>query len=81
MSDKPRKWFFYCKNLSKSFYYGKNFDMTKKEYIERVKNCILNRIRFHAPVTYDTDIDRRVLFENGINANYPIFKFDKVLDK
>lgn len=81
MSDKPRKWFFYCKNLSKSFYYGKNFVMTKKEYIERAKNCILNRIRFHAPVTYDTDIDRRVLFENGIDANYPIFKFDKVLDK
>ncbi len=55
--------------------------MRKKEYIQRAKNAILNRIRFHAPVLYDDNIDRRVLFENGVKADLPVFKFDKVLNK
>lgn len=54
--------------------------MNKKEYIEKAKNLILNRVRFHAPVVYDDDVDRRVLFENGVDINKPIFKFDKKLN-
>ncbi len=60
---------------------GNNCFMRKKEYINRAKNAILNRIRFHAPVLYDDHIDKRVLFENGVRADLPVFKFDKVLNK
>lgn len=55
--------------------------MKKNEYIEKAKNSILNRVRFHAPIAFDADVDRRLLFENNIDANLPIFKFDKKLDK
>ena len=55
--------------------------MTKKEYIQRAKNLILNRVRFHAPILFDDEIDERVLENGGIDKNLPIFKFEKVLDK
>ncbi len=55
--------------------------MTKKEYIEKAKNLILNRVRFHAPVVFDDEIDSDVLAENGIDKNLPIFKFEKALSK
>lgn len=53
----------------------------KNDEIEKLKNIILNRVRFHAPVVYDEKIDKRVLFENGVDTRYPIFKFDGKLDK
>lgn len=55
--------------------------MKKQEYIEKAKNAILNRIRFHAPIVFDDKVDKTVLFVNGVNIEYPIFKFDKVLNK
>lgn len=55
--------------------------MTKKEYIQRAKNLILNRVRFHAPILFDDEIDEKVLKDNGIEKNLPIFKFEKILDK
>ena len=55
--------------------------MNKKEYIEKAKNVILNRVRFHAPVVYDGYVDKRVLFENGVLPEKPVFKFDKKLNK
>ncbi len=55
--------------------------MNKKDYIERAKNLILNRVRFHAPVVYDGHVDKRILFENGVDPNRPIFKFEKALNK
>lgn len=55
--------------------------MKKNDYIEKAKNLILNRVRFHAPVVYDAKIDKAVLSANGIDLNKPIFKFDKVLNK
>lgn len=51
--------------------------MNKKEYIERARQCIINRVRFHAPVLYDDEIDRRALFEKGVDLNLPIFKYEK----
>ena len=45
------------------------------------KQSIVNRVKYHAPIVYDDNIDRRVLFENGIDINLPIFKFEKKLNK
>lgn len=55
--------------------------MRNNDYIKKAKSVILNRVRFHAPVVYDDDIDKTVLFVNGIDISKPIFKFDKVLNK
>ncbi len=60
---------------------GNNQSMTKKEYIERAKKSILNRVRFHAPIVYDDKLDRRILFEHGVDVEKPIFKFEKQLTK
>lgn len=54
--------------------------MKKSEYIQKAKNTILNRVRFHAPVVYDDKIDRKVLFLGGVDVNLPVFKFDKTLN-
>lgn len=55
--------------------------MKKSEYIQKAKNTILNRVRFHAPVVYDDKIDKKVLFLGGVDVNLPVFKFDKTLNK
>lgn len=55
--------------------------MNRKEYIEKAKQSIINRVKFHAPILYDDNIDRRVLFESGFDINIPVFKFDKTLNK
>ncbi len=55
--------------------------MKKKDYIQKAKVAILNRIRFHAPILYDDEIDRTMLFVHGVDLNKPIFKFDKPLNK
>lgn len=55
--------------------------MNKKQYIERAKQCILNRVKFHAPILYDDEIDKRALFEKGIDINLPIFKYEKRMTK
>ena len=55
--------------------------MKKSEYIQKAKNAILNRVRFHAPVVYDDKIDKKVLFLGGVDVNLPVFKFDKTLNK
>ncbi len=67
--------------IIKIFVVGNNSAMKKKDYIEKAKNTILNRVRFHAPVVYDGRVDKRVLFENGVDVDKPIFKFDKALNK
>ena len=55
--------------------------MTKKEYIEKLKNLIVNRVKFHAPNIADDNVDFDLLAVVGIDNNLPIFKFDKPLDK
>lgn len=54
--------------------------MRKKEYIEKATNVILNRIKFHAPVVFDSSIDKTILFERGVDPKLPVFKFDKTLN-
>lgn len=55
--------------------------MKENDYIQKAKQTILNRVRFHAPVVYDDKIDKRALFLGGIDINLPVFKFDKLLTK
>ena len=55
--------------------------MTKKEYVEKAKNAILNRVRFHAPIVFDGDVDLQSLKQQGVDTQKPIFKFDKKLDR
>ena len=55
--------------------------MKNKEYVEKAKKLILNRVRFHAPIVYDDNIDFDVLNSCGVDVNLPIFKFDKTLSK
>lgn len=54
--------------------------MNKKEYINSLENLIVNRIKYHAPCVKE-NFDYAVLDAYGIDANYPIFLFDKPLDK
>lgn len=55
--------------------------MRRKKYIEAAKNAILNRVRFHAPIVYDDNIDYKSLSANGIDGTIPLFKFGKILTK
>lgn len=58
-----------------------NSFMTKKEYIDKLSNLIVNRVRFHAPVVYDGEIDFDILEIVGIDTSLPIFKIETPLDK
>lgn len=55
--------------------------MKKREYIEKAKQTILNRVKFHAPKVFSDDIDQEILKMNGVDVSKPIFKFDKILTK
>ena len=55
--------------------------MTKKEYIEKIASLIINRVRFHAPVVKDDDIDFELLEVVGMKKDLPVFKYEKPLDK
>lgn len=65
--------------MTRKFLIGNNFAMRKNEYVEKAKNSILNRVKFHAPVVYDDKIDKTILFNGGVDVTKPIFKFDKPL--
>lgn len=53
----------------------------RKEEINKLKTTILNRVRFHAPICFDSEIDRTILFNCGVNLNYPIFVYKNALTK
>lgn len=55
--------------------------MNKKEYIEKLVNLIVNKVKFHAPNLIDDNVDFALLDAVGIDATYPIFIFKKPLDK
>lgn len=55
--------------------------MNRKEYVQRAKNEILSRVRFHAPILYSPEIDIESLKRKGVDINLPIFKFDKILTR
>ena len=51
--------------------------MINLSYALKAKQTILNRVRFHAPVCFNADIDKTLLFNFGVDVRYPVFKFDK----
>ena len=51
--------------------------MKKRDYLFNMTNLILNRLRFHAPILYSTDIDFDSLTKLGIDPSLPVFKFEK----
>lgn len=55
--------------------------MTKKEQIQNVARVIANRVRYHAPIVYDDDVDFKELEKFGIDVSLPIFKFEKQMTK
>lgn len=54
--------------------------MRKKTYIEKIKNTILNRVQFHAPIVFDDYIDFKSLEEHLVDIKKPIFKYEKPLN-
>lgn len=55
--------------------------MTKKKNIENLARIIANRVRYHAPVVYDGEVDFEVLEKFGVDLSLPIFKFENELSK
>lgn len=55
--------------------------MTKKEYIDTLANLIVNRVRFHAPVVVNDDVDFSVLEIVGIDTSLPLFKVENPLGR
>ena len=55
--------------------------MKKKEFIEKLTNLILNKVRFHAPNLVTENVDFEILEVVGINPIYPVFVFSKPLDE
>lgn len=54
--------------------------MKRREYVNRLKDHILNCVRFHAPICYSADIDKTALFNHGVNLDYPIFVYENKVD-
>lgn len=67
--------------MSKKKFLVKTLVMKKQEYIEKAKKSILNRVVFHSPIVFERKIDNEILKANNIDIRYPVFKFDKQLDK
>ena len=55
--------------------------MTKKEYLAKIENLIINRVKYHSPVIDTDNINYSLLEAIGIDATYPIFIFKKPIDK
>ncbi|MBP3345385.1 MAG: hypothetical protein J6K97_04195 [Clostridia bacterium] len=55
--------------------------MKKAEYIQKLKELILNRVRFQAPNINKGGIDYSLLNAVGIDSIYPVFMYKKPLNK
>ncbi|MBQ8908870.1 MAG: hypothetical protein IJY90_01070 [Clostridia bacterium] len=55
--------------------------MKKKEYIEKLENLIVNRVKFHAPKVNESSVDFSLLRAINVDEKYPIFIFEKPLNK
>ena len=55
--------------------------MNRKENIENVARIIVNRVRYHAPILFDGDVNFEILEDFGIDTSKPIFKFENELSK
>ena len=60
---------------------GNNCDMSRKQYIQKATSTILNRVKFHAPIVFDDDVNFKALQSGGVDARMPIFIFDKQLSR
>ncbi len=54
--------------------------MNEKEYIESLSNLIFNRVKYHSP-KFNCEIDLALPDIVGIDAKYPVFIYEKPLDK
>ena len=54
--------------------------MTHKEYVERLKEEIINRVKYHAPMVSE-GVDYSLLAAYNIDETLPIFVYKKPLDK
>ena len=61
--------------------YVNNYNMNKKEYIEKIKELIINKVKYHSPNLNNDNIDYSLLEAVGINISLPIFIFKRTLDK
>ncbi len=55
--------------------------MNKKEYLEKIENLIINKVKFNAPNVTTANIDFSLLDAIGIDVTLPIFIYQKPLDK
>lgn len=55
--------------------------MTKKEYILHLTNLIVNKVKFLSPNLNENKIDYELLNAVGVDVSYPIFIFNKPLNK
>lgn len=56
-------------------------DMKKKQYLEKLENLIMQRLKYHAPRVDDGEVDYALLDVVGIDAKYPVFLFKKPMNK
>ena len=55
--------------------------MTRKEYLLKIENLIINKLKYHAPNVTSSDIDFSILEAIGIDSTLPIFIYKKSLNK
>ena len=55
--------------------------MTKKDYIFNMSNLIKNRAIYHAPVSYNGDVDFEKIMAKGVDLSLPVFIMEKPLKK
>ena len=55
--------------------------MTRKEYLFKIENLIVNKLKYHSPNIESPDIDFSLLDAVGIDATLPIFIYKKPLNK
>lgn len=55
--------------------------MKKKEYLKKIENLIINRIKYHAPNLSSDNIDYELLDAIGIDTTLPVFLYKKPLDR
>ena len=67
--------------MSKTRKIGNKDIMNKKEYLERIENLIINKIKYNAPNVVTDEVDFSLLDAIGIDGTMPIFIYSRPLDK
>ena len=55
--------------------------MKKREYLQKIKNLIVNRLKYHAPNLNSDEIDFELLSAVGIEASLPVFIFPRPMTR